>query len=75
VGSLHRPDSHNAQSGCRFRHLRALHHLGHKYVNVLIGYYENLLNEPFVYVNALRIGVNAAIVAYMFKAVFDGKFK
>jgi len=49
--------------------------LGTSMFNVLIGYYENLLNEPFVYVNALRIAADVVIVAYMFKAVFDGKFK
>ena len=49
--------------------------LGTSMFNVFIGYYENLLNEPFVYVNALRIAVNVVVVAYLFKAVFDGKFK
>jgi hypothetical protein len=49
--------------------------LGTSMFNVLIGYYENVLNEPFVYVNALRIAVNAILAAYLFKALFAEKFK
>jgi hypothetical protein len=49
--------------------------LGTSMFNVLIGYYQNMLGEAFVSVNALRIVINAAIVVYMFRAVFEGKFK
>jgi hypothetical protein len=44
--------------------------LGTSMFNVLIGYYTNTFGELFVYVNVLRIAVNAAIVIYMFKNVY-----
>ncbi len=49
--------------------------LGTSMFNVLIGYYTSTMGELFVYVNAARIIVNAALSAFMFKALFDGKFK
>jgi hypothetical protein len=49
--------------------------VGTSMFNVLISYYTSTLGETFVYVNALRIAINAVIVAFMFKAIFDGKFK
>ncbi len=43
--------------------------------NVLLGYYTNLLGEPFAYINALRIVVNAVLAAYMFRSIFANQFR
>ncbi len=42
---------------------------------ILLAYYAGAIGEPVTYVNALRIAVNTAIVVYLFKGIFAGKFK
>ena len=41
---------------------------------VLLSYYSNLTTEPVFYINALRIAINAALIVYMFKTIYAGKY-
>jgi hypothetical protein len=49
--------------------------LGTSLSNVLISYYTGHLGEPVGYLNALRIVVNAVAIIYLYRSIFDGKFK
>ncbi len=42
---------------------------------ILLAYYAGAIGEAVTYVNALRIVINSAIIVYLFKAIFAGKFK
>ncbi|MFB3888186.1 MAG: hypothetical protein ACE14S_01745 [Candidatus Bathyarchaeia archaeon] len=49
--------------------------LGTSLGNVLLAYYSGVMGHPVAYVNGLRIAVNAAAAAYMFKRMFEGKYE
>ncbi len=49
--------------------------LGTSRGNLLLAYYTNLMTAPFAYVNALRIIVNAAIAVFLFRSIFQIRFK
>lgn len=49
--------------------------LGTSMGNVLLAYYNSAFNEAFAPINALRIVVNAVAIVYLFKKIFENKFR